>query len=93
MRGFRGGIGGLGGFGAALAIAGQALGLLAPVHQIPQRPVTFAGRRKAQPTAYGGGRTKTTFHPQHGQRERERRMRQIERGQLRVENGLQVDDF
>jgi hypothetical protein len=24
----------------------------------------------------------------HGQRERERRMRQIERGQLRVENGL-----
>jgi hypothetical protein len=91
MRGFRGGIGGLGGFSAALAIAGQALGLLTPaMPQIPQSAARV-GRRKARPTAYGGGRTKTTWHLPHGKRERERRMRQIARGQLRVENGLASD--
>jgi hypothetical protein len=30
----------------------------------------------------------TTLHTPHGKRERERRLRQIARGQLRAENGL-----
>lgn len=32
----------------------------------------------------------TTLHTPHGKRERQRRLRQIARGQLRAENGLQV---
>lgn len=78
MRGFR--------MGVALAMAALGIGVLSQPTVAP--PTPRINRRRAIPTTYGGGRSKTTFHPQHGQRERERRMRQIERGQLRVENGL-----
>lgn len=40
------------------------------------------------PNPRGSKRRKTTLHAQHGQREKARRLRQIERGSLRVENGL-----
>lgn len=80
MRGFR--------MSAALAMAAATLGIgLFPQPMIAPPP-TRINRRKAVATAYGGGRTKTTEHAPHGKRERARRLRQIERGQLRVENGL-----
>lgn len=46
--------------------------------------------RRGASTYYGGGRTRTTYHATNGKRERERRMRQIAAGSLRVENGLAI---
>lgn len=40
------------------------------------------------PNPPGSKRRKTTLHAQHGQREKARRLRQIERGSLREANGL-----
>lgn len=40
------------------------------------------------PNPRGSKRRKTTLHKQHGEREKARRRRQIERGSLREANGL-----
>ena len=40
------------------------------------------------PKNYRPERSKTTKHTMHGAREMERRKRQIDRGQLKAENGL-----
>lgn len=76
------------GFGALAAISLGMFGAqVIPV--VPVAPLPIPRRRVQH--AYGGGRSKTTFHPQHGQRERERRMRQIYSGALRHQNGLDID--
>lgn len=69
--------------GTGVSIIGRGIDLGPPT--IPSS--LKARRRRAMPE-YVGGHTNTTWHPQHGQRERERRMRQIARGQLREQNGL-----
>ena len=50
----------------------------------PLLSLPFAGG----PNPRGSKRRKTTLHAQHGQREKARRLRQIERGSLREANGL-----
>lgn len=50
----------------------------------PLLSMPFAGG----PNPPGSRRRKTTWHAQHGQREKARRRRQIERGSLREANGL-----
>lgn len=66
-------------------IMAGALGMMAPA-VAPQQP-RRVGRRHHS-TVYGGGRSRTTTHATNGDRECDRRKRQIVAGSLRVENGL-----
>lgn len=76
---------------AAAAMA-MGAGLMAPAVIPP--PVEPPPHRKAvrrnriKPIGYGGGYTRTTEQGNTRICERARRVRQIERGQLRAENGL-----
>jgi urease alpha subunit len=55
---------------------------------IPPSPEPLRRRRRYASTIYGGGRTRTTYQKQHGERECARRRRQIAAGSLTEANGL-----
>lgn len=73
----------------ALFLAGLRLGIGEAISMMPPPPVARAQRPHI--VKRGFHRNRTTWHLTNGKRERERRLRQIERGQLKAENGLEVN--